>query len=63
MLMTPMENYMIQEAIEKAQKGDFTLVNDLLKIAQNPFVEHEGFERYMLSTPQEFCNIQLSCSS
>ena len=58
-----LKNYMIQEAIQKAQKGDFSLVNDLLKIAQNPFIEHKGFERYMLSTPQEFCNIQLSCSS
>ena len=58
-----LKNYMIQEAIDKAQKGDFGLVNDLLKIAQNPFVVHEGFERYMLPTPKEFCNIQLSCSS
>ena len=58
-----LKNYMIQEAIEKAKKNDFSLVNDLLKIAQNPFCEHKGFERYMLSTPKEFCNIQLSCSS
>ena len=58
-----LKNYMIQESIEKAKKGDFTLVDDLLKIAQNPFVEHKGFERYMLSTPAEFSNIQLSCSS
>ena len=58
-----LKNYMIQEAIEKAQKGDFSLVNDLFKIAQNPFVEYKGYERFMLSTPKEFCNKQLSCSS
>jgi len=58
-----LKNYMIQEAIDKAQNDDFTLVNDLLKIAQNPYKVHEGYERYMYSTPQEFSNIQLSCSS
>ena len=58
-----LKNYMIQESINEAKKGDFTLVNDLLKIAQNPFVIHEGYEKYMYSTPKEFCNIQLSCSS
>jgi len=58
-----LKNYMIQEAIDKAQNDDFTLVNDLLKIAQNPYIVHEGYERYMYSTPQEFCNVQLSCSS
>ncbi|NQY95256.1 MAG: YdiU family protein, partial [Campylobacteraceae bacterium] len=58
-----LKNYMIQEAIDKAQNNDFTLVNDLLKIAQNPYAVHEGYERYMYSTPKEFSNIQLSCSS
>lgn len=57
------KNYMLQEAIDKATGGDFTLVNDLLHIAQNPFEEHEAFERYSKSTPLEFSNLQLSCSS
>ena len=58
-----LKNYIIQEAIEKAHLGDYSLVNDLLKIAQNPFDEHDGFERYAQSTPMKFANIQLSCSS
>lgn len=57
------KNYMLQEAIEKAQEGDFSLVNDLLKIAQNPFDEHKEFERYAKPTPLEYSNIKLSCSS
>ncbi len=57
------KNYMLQEAIEKATEGDFSLVNDLLCIAQNPFDEHKAFERYAKPTPMKFANLQLSCSS
>lgn len=57
------KNYMLQEAIEKATEGDFSLVNDLLYIAQNPFEEHKAFERYAKPTPRQFANLQLSCSS
>ena len=58
-----LKNYILQEAIEKAHEGDFTLVNDLLKIAQNPYAEHPNFERYARQTPMKFANIKLSCSS
>lgn len=37
---------MLQEAIEKAHEGDYSLVMILLKIAQNPYDEHIEFERY-----------------
>ena len=58
-----LKNYIIQEAIEKAHQGDYTLVNDLLNIAQNPFDEHSDFDRYANPTPMKFSNIKLSCSS
>ncbi len=32
---------MLQESIDKAEEGNFTLVNDLLNIAQNPYEEHK----------------------
>ena len=57
------KNYMLQEAIELAHEGDYSLVNDLLEIAQNPFDEHSKYERYSNPTPMEFANIKLSCSS
>lgn len=57
------KNYMLQDAIEAAHEGNYTLVNDLLRIAQNPFDEHEAFERYAQPTPMEYANTQLSCSS
>lgn len=58
-----LKNYILQEAIEKAEQGDSTLVNDLLTIAQNPYDEHPEFERYASPTPPQHQNIQLSCSS
>ena len=54
---------MLQEAIEKAHDGDYSLVNDLLNIAQNPYSEHTDFERYANPTPMKFSNTKLSCSS
>lgn len=58
-----LKNYIIQEAIDDANKDDFELLNNILKIAQNPFDEHKGFERYSKATPHQFSNIKLSCSS
>ena len=57
------KNYMLQEAIDDAKKGDFKLTNDLLNIAQNPFDEHKEFERYSKPTPGDHSNLRLSCSS
>jgi uncharacterized protein YdiU (UPF0061 family) len=58
-----LKNYMLQEAIDAAQKGDFSVVDDLFIIAQNPFDEHPEFERWAGATPDEFKNKKLSCSS
>jgi uncharacterized protein YdiU (UPF0061 family) len=58
-----LKNYMLQEAIEAAEKGDFSVVDDLFKISQNPFDEHPAFERWAGPTPPEFKNKKLSCSS
>ena len=45
-----LKNYILQEAIEKADNGDNTLVNDLLNLTQNPYDEHPEFERYAKTT-------------
>ncbi len=58
-----LKNYILQEAIDLAQKDDFTLVNNLLNLAQNPYDEHPEFERYALTTPTHHTNLKLSCSS
>lgn len=58
-----LKNYILQEAIDLAEKNDFTLVNELLTLAQNPYDEHEEFERYAGVTPAQNQNLKLSCSS
>jgi len=57
-----LRNYMLQEAIEKAELGDFSLVNDLLKIAHNPFLEYKEFEKYT-KPKKDFEPLRCSCSS
>ena len=58
-----LKNYMLQETIDKAEQGEYGLVDDLFKIAQDPYAEHEAFERWAGKTPDEFKNQKLSCSS
>ena len=58
-----LKNYMIQEAIELAESGDYTMVETLLHIAAHPYDELPEFERYAEDTPEEYKNIGLSCSS
>ena len=58
-----LKNYMLQEAIEKADEGDFSGVEDLMILAENPFDEHPEFERYAGETPIKHKNLKLSCSS
>lgn len=42
-----LRNYMLQDAIDAAEQGDFTLVHDFLKIAHNPYGEWEEYEKYI----------------
>ncbi|MFK5938931.1 MAG: SELO family protein, partial [Sulfurimonas sp.] len=58
-----LKNHILQEAIELAKREDFSMVNDLLKVALNPFDEHEGMEYLTKPTPLKSKNIKLSCSS
>jgi uncharacterized protein YdiU (UPF0061 family) len=58
-----LKNYMLQEAIDAADKGDFSLVDQLFELAQSPYDEHPECERWAGATPSEFKNQKLSCSS
>ncbi len=58
-----LKNYILQEAIDAAEQGDYRLVNDLLDIAHDPFAEHPAFEAYAGPTPLRHKNLRLSCSS
>lgn len=57
-----LRNSMIQEAIDSAKLGDYSLVNGFLKLAQQPFDEHFTFEHYAAFS-QTDSTLRCSCSS
>ena len=58
-----LKNHILQEAIDKAKESDFTMIDELLKVAHNPYDEHEELEHLCKATPKKAKNIKLSCSS
>ena len=58
-----LKNYMLQEAVTLAERGDFSRVEALMHIASHPFDELPEFEHLAKETPEEHKNITLSCSS
>jgi uncharacterized protein YdiU (UPF0061 family) len=58
-----LKNYMLQEAIDAAENGEFGLVDTLFRIAQSPFDEHPEYAHWAVATPEAHRNRKLSCSS
>ncbi len=58
-----LKNYMLQYAIDKADRGDYTGVEELLALARAPFDEHPEMESFAGPSPKSVKNLKLSCSS
>lgn len=58
-----LRNYLAQEAIQDAERGDYQKVNDLLRVLQAPFDEHRGFEHLSQVPPDWGKKLAISCSS
>ncbi|MGR5062082.1 protein adenylyltransferase SelO [Photobacterium sp. DNB22_13_2] len=58
-----LRNYLAQQAIELAEKGDFTLVEQLLKVLQSPFDEQPEFATFAVQPPEWGKALEISCSS
>ncbi|HSK73567.1 MAG TPA: YdiU family protein [Pyrinomonadaceae bacterium] len=58
-----LRNHIAQTAIEKAQSGDYTEVDTLLKVLQNPFDEQTEMERFAEPPPAGSKRVAVSCSS
>ncbi|MDQ7084533.1 MAG: YdiU family protein [Sulfurovum sp.] len=58
-----LKNHLLQEAIEKAEVQDYSMIEDLLEVALAPFDEHSTLAHLCKATPTEVKNIALCCSS
>ena len=58
-----LRNWMAQEAIGKAQSGNFEMIEELRLLLATPFDEHEGMERFAGPAPEGTVEVALSCSS
>ncbi|HEX6706541.1 MAG TPA: YdiU family protein [Albitalea sp.] len=58
-----LRNHLAQEAIHRAQNGDFTEVQRLLKVLQRPYDEQPEHEAYAAFPPDWAQHIEVSCSS
>ncbi|MBY6197670.1 protein adenylyltransferase SelO [Vibrio hangzhouensis] len=58
-----LRNYLAQQAIELAQKGDFSMVASLSKVLQSPYSEHQDFEQFSALPPEWGKRMEISCSS
>ena len=58
-----LRNYLAQQAIARAEEGDFSEVETLHDLLQKPFDEQPGLEDYAAEPPDWARHLDLSCSS
>jgi uncharacterized protein YdiU (UPF0061 family) len=58
-----LRNYLAQTAIEKAQQKDFSEIDRLLTLLQNPYSDQPGLDAYAAKPPNWGKHLAVSCSS
>jgi serine/tyrosine/threonine adenylyltransferase len=58
-----LRNYLAQTAIEKARQKDYSEIDRLLALLQDPFTDRPGMESYSAAPPNWGKHIAVSCSS
>lgn len=54
-------NYLAQQAIDKAEAGDYSMVNELLEVFRKPYDEQTQFEHYSVKRP-DWARTKVGCS-
>jgi uncharacterized protein YdiU (UPF0061 family) len=58
-----LRNYLAQTAIEKAQQKDYSEIDRLLTLLQNPYSDQPGMDSYAAPPPNWGKHLAVSCSS
>ncbi|MGV2990157.1 protein adenylyltransferase SelO [Vibrio sp. E150_011] len=58
-----LRNYLAQQAIESAEQGDFSLVDDLIYVLKTPYDEHVNHASFASLPPDWGKKMEISCSS
>ena len=58
-----LRNYLAQQVIEQAEKGNHEAINELMNVLETPFDEHPDFEHLAAETPDWGRKLEVSCSS
>ena len=58
-----LRNYLAQQAIDQAEKGDYSEVNRLLELLRHPYEDQPGMQHYAAEPPDWGRRMVLSCSS
>lgn len=54
-------NYIAQEVIDKAEKGDYTLINEFYQVLQHPYDDKLEYEKWYQKRP-EYARNKIGCS-
>jgi uncharacterized protein YdiU (UPF0061 family) len=58
-----LRNYLAQEAIQTAERGDLSALNLLIEVLQNPYVDDKKYNKFSEIPPEWAKKIEISCSS
>jgi uncharacterized protein YdiU (UPF0061 family) len=58
-----LRNWVAQESIEAAERGEFELIESLRRVLATPYDEHPAMERFAAPPSREHRHIEVSCSS
>lgn len=58
-----LRNHVAQKAIDAAQDGDASVIDTLLMLLRDPYVQRDGYEAFASTPPASAAHIQVSCSS
>ena len=58
---TVLRNYMAQLAIDKADEGDFSLIDELYELLKNPYSEQSENQKWFTKRP-EWAREKVGCS-